>query len=83
MDIVTKVEDGRRDYVERREAFALRLAAMHAYYAANPNPEAEDLLDKLHKAASKADEKGSAFFGVDRIQIGDGGIVPFSGGDGK
>lgn len=83
MDIVTKVEDGRTSYVENRERFALRLAAMHAYYAANPNPEAEELLDRLHKAASRADEAGSAFFGVERIQIGEGGIVPFSGGDGK
>lgn len=83
MDIVTKVEDGRTSYVENRERVAMKLAGLHTYYAAYPNPEAEDLLTKLHKALSKADEAGSAFFGVERIQIGEGGIVPFSGGDGK
>lgn len=83
MDIPTQIEDGKRKYIARRKPFAKALLELEKHPDVLANPALLALVGKLHRAASRGDKFGSAFFGVPRIERMPGEVVPFSGGDGK
>jgi hypothetical protein len=83
MDIVKQVEDGKRKYIKHRKPFARALFELEKHPDVLSNPNLLKIVGHLHRAASKGDKFGSAFFGVPRIERAAGDIIPFSGGDGK